>query len=203
MASPAKKARKSNFSATEIAVLTEKYEENIEILQSKFTNSVTNAKKNKVWEEIAAAVNAVGVTLRTTQEVKDKWKNLQCTAKKEFSGFKKEQKKTGGGPAPSNPSEATLKIIELFSETPFFTGLQGFETGGFTSIKWQPCLRIKKQTSYKAVFSLLVVKKHNLLTLLRRRSTQVDKKKREKESREVLVSYRDTCYVATMKRQNF
>ena len=133
MASPAKKARKSNFSASEIAVLTEKYEENIEILQSKFTNSVTNAKKNKVWEEIAAAVNAVGVTLRTTQEVKDKWKNLQCTAKKEFSGFKKEQKKTGGGPAPSNPSEATLKIIEMFSETPSFTGLQGFETGGFTN----------------------------------------------------------------------
>ena len=64
MASPAKKARKSNFSASEIAVLTEKYEENIEILQSKFTNSITNAKKNKVWEEIAAAVNAVGVTLR-------------------------------------------------------------------------------------------------------------------------------------------
>ena len=28
MASPAKKARKSNFSASEIAVLTEKYEEN-------------------------------------------------------------------------------------------------------------------------------------------------------------------------------
>ena len=62
-------------------------------------------------------------------------------------------------------------------------------------------MRIKKQTSYKAVFSLLVVKKHNLLTLLRR-STQEDKK-REKESREVLLSYRDTCYVATMKRQNF
>ena len=182
MASPAKKARKSNFSATEIAVLTEKYEENIEILQSKFTNNVTNAKKNKVWEEIAAAVNAVGVTLRTTQEVKDKWKNLQCTAKKEFSGFKKEQKKTGGGPAPSNPSEATLKIIEMFSETPSFTGLQGFETGGFTSIKWKPCLRIKKQTSCKAVFSLLVVKKHNLLTLLRRRSTQVDKKKEKKKA---------------------
>ena len=122
MASPAKKACKSNFSASEIAVLTEKYEENIEILQSKFTNSITNAKKNKVWEEIAAAaVNAVGVTLRTTQEMKDKWKNLQCTAKKEFSGFKKEQKKTGEGSAPSNPSKATLKIIEMFSKTPSFT----------------------------------------------------------------------------------
>jgi len=61
MASPAKKARKSNFSVSEIALLTEKYEERIEILQSKFTNSVINAKKNKLWEKIAAWVNAVGL----------------------------------------------------------------------------------------------------------------------------------------------
>ena len=157
MASPAKKARKSNFSASEIAVLTEKYEENMEILQSKFTNSITNAKKNKVWEEIAAAVNAVGVTLRTTQEVKDKWKNLQSTAKKEFSGFKKEQKKTGGGPAPSNPNEATLKIIEMFSETPSFTGLQGFETGEFTNGNLFCALKSKQ--AIKAYFLLLLLKK--------------------------------------------
>jgi len=63
--------------------LTEKYEENIEILQSKFINSVTNTKKNKVWEEIAA-----------------------CR-----------------GLAPSNPSGATMKIIEMFHETPSFAGL--------------------------------------------------------------------------------
>ncbi|KAK2551560.1 hypothetical protein P5673_027538, partial [Acropora cervicornis] len=81
MASPAKKARKSNFSAPEIAVLTEKYE-NIDTLQCIFTNSV---KKHKEKQR---------VTLRTTQEVKDKWKNLQCMAKKEFSRYKKEKKKT-------------------------------------------------------------------------------------------------------------
>ena len=49
MTSPAKNSRKPNFAASEISVLTEKYEENMEILQNKFTNSsVTNAKK-KVW----------------------------------------------------------------------------------------------------------------------------------------------------------
>lgn len=45
MASPDKKSRKQNFIASEISVLTENYEENMEILQSKLTNSVTNAKK--------------------------------------------------------------------------------------------------------------------------------------------------------------
>ena len=34
MASPAKKSRKPNFTASETSVLTEKYEENMEILQS-------------------------------------------------------------------------------------------------------------------------------------------------------------------------
>ena len=132
MACPDKKSRKPNFIASEISVLTEKYEENMEILQSKLTNSVTNAKKNQVWDNIAAAVNADGVAPSTTQEVKDKWKNLQSIDKKEFSGFKNERKKTGGGLAPPNPSEATLKIIDMFCETPSFTGLQGFETGRFS-----------------------------------------------------------------------
>ena len=47
MASPAvsRKARKQNFSASEIAILTEKVEENLSIIQSKLTNSVTNQKK--------------------------------------------------------------------------------------------------------------------------------------------------------------
>ena len=42
------------------------------------------------------------------QEIRDKWKNLQSHAKREFSSFKSEQKKTGGGPAPPNPSKASL-----------------------------------------------------------------------------------------------
>ena len=41
---PRKKARKQNFSPTEIATLTEKVEENLAILQSKLTNSITNAR---------------------------------------------------------------------------------------------------------------------------------------------------------------
>ena len=39
------------------------------------------------------------------------------------SDFGKEQRKTGGGPAPKKPSNATTKIIEIFKETPSFTGL--------------------------------------------------------------------------------
>ena len=68
-----RKARKQNFSASEIAVLTERVEKNLSLIQSKFTNSVTNQKKNEMWKKIADAVNAVGVAMRTTAEVREKW----------------------------------------------------------------------------------------------------------------------------------
>ena len=73
-ASPAtsRKARKQNLSASEISVLTEIVEENLSVLQSKLTNSVTNQ--------------------RTTAEVREKRKNLLSQPKTEFSGFKKETK---------------------------------------------------------------------------------------------------------------
>ena len=123
MASPAvsRKARKQNFSASKIAILTEKVEENLSIIQSKLTNSVTN---QKIMKYGVKSVNAAGVARRTTTEVREKWKNLHAQAKKEFTVLAKEQKKTGGGEAPKMPSAATAKIIDLFRETPSFTGLE-------------------------------------------------------------------------------
>ena len=90
-----KRPRKTNWSSSEITVLTEKVEEKLDLIRSKFSNSVTNAKKNAAWLEITEAVNAVGVAYRTVQEVRDKWKNLTSTTKEEFSDFGKEQRKTG------------------------------------------------------------------------------------------------------------
>ena len=74
-------------------------------------------------------MNAIGVSQRTVQDVKDKWKNLQCKAKREFSEFHRETTKTGGGPRPKRPSDATEKIISMFEDTPSFSGLQGFDSG--------------------------------------------------------------------------
>ena len=83
-----------------------------------------------MWKKIADAVNAVGVAMRNTAEVREKWRNLHSQAKKEFSELTKEQKKTGGGPAPKMPSALTAKVIDIFQETPSFTGLEGFESTG-------------------------------------------------------------------------
>ena len=74
------KACKQNFSTSEIAILMEKVEENLSIIQSKLMNSVTNQKKNEIWCKITDAVNAVGVARRMTTEVREKWKNLHAQA---------------------------------------------------------------------------------------------------------------------------
>ena len=103
--------RKPNFSVNEIAIITENVQKNLAIIQSKLTNNVTNKNKNEVWEDITRAVNAVGLSSRTVTEVKDKWKNLHSTAKKEFSSFRRERRMTGGGPASKPPSVASEKII--------------------------------------------------------------------------------------------
>ena len=81
--------RKANLSAHEIAIITQKFEENQSILKSKFTN--TNKMKQSVWEEMTTAVNAVGTAHRSVSEVKEKWTNLQRTGKNELSKFCKEE----------------------------------------------------------------------------------------------------------------
>ena len=81
-------------------------------------------------------------------------KNLHSQAKKEFSGFKRETQKTGGGKAPKEPSAATAKIIDLMKDTPSFTGLEGFEsTGKLRTLKYY---ELKIPNAFKAYFLLFV-----------------------------------------------
>ena len=104
--------RKQNFSVYEIEVITDNVKKNLDLIQSKLTNAVTNKKKQMLWEEITQAVNAVGTAKRTVTEVKDKWKNLHSIAKKEFAEFKRETKITGGGRPPKSPSTISKEIVE-------------------------------------------------------------------------------------------
>jgi len=66
-------------------------------------------------------------------------------------------RKNKRGSAPTKPLEATLKITDLFSETQYFTGLQGFETGGFTNGKL--VCTLKGNLAIKAYFLLLLSKR--------------------------------------------
>jgi len=79
-----RKGCKQNFIASEIAVLMEKVEENLSLIQSKFSNIVTNQKKMKCGKKIADALNAVGVAMRTTAKVCENWGNLHSQVENEL-----------------------------------------------------------------------------------------------------------------------
>ena len=50
-------------------------------------------------------MNGVGRVDHSIKEKNDKWKNFHSRAKKEFSNYNKEYKKTGGGPPPMPPCQ--------------------------------------------------------------------------------------------------
>ena len=125
-----KRKRKPNFTTRELTTITENVEAKKGILQSKFTDNVTNKSKNETWKAITEKVNAVDVASRTTYEVKQKWQGLFSTAKREFNQQKKAQRKTGGGPAPGKPSDTSKLIVEVYDNMPSFSGIiGGFESG--------------------------------------------------------------------------
>ena len=72
--SPAKRARKPHFTPAECAVIFEEAEENINII--KFTSTLTNKNKTRVWDEIINKVNALGICKTSVIEVKDKWRGV-------------------------------------------------------------------------------------------------------------------------------
>ena len=100
---PKARKRKPNFSVGEIAIITEYVGKNLNIIQSKLMNNITNKAKKEMWEEITREVNAVGQASRSVQEVKDKWKNLHSDAKKEFNTFRRESKKLAADHHQSHP----------------------------------------------------------------------------------------------------
>ena len=114
----------------ECAVIFEKAEENINVIKSKFSSTLTNKNKSRVWEEITNSVNALGVCKRDVLDVKEKWRSMVSSAKKEHNKCAVSRKKTGGGKQPDSPKGTSEKIIQLFEEDPPFSGISsGVDSG--------------------------------------------------------------------------
>ena len=58
------KKRKQNFSASECFLITKLVEKDLEVLRGKHSNVITNARKQKRWEEITLKVNSLGYAVR-------------------------------------------------------------------------------------------------------------------------------------------
>ena len=83
--SPAKRPRKPNFTPAECAIIFEEAEENLSIIKSKFSSTLSNKNKSGVWVEITSKMNALGVCKRSVAEVKEKWRGMLSSARKEHN----------------------------------------------------------------------------------------------------------------------
>ena len=150
-----KRSRKPNFTAAEWALICDAAEQNLSVIKSKFSSAFTKKNKTEVWEDITARVNSLGVCLRSVAEVKDKWRGMVSTAKKEHTKYAASQRQTGGGKKPASPVSATKKITDLFGEDPAFSGIAGgVESGKQTTISifYRAC---RSWSNYKIVLSVI------------------------------------------------
>ena len=93
--SPAKRPTKPNFTPAECEVIFEEAEENLSIIKSKFSSTLWNKNKSRVWEEITSKVNALGVCKRSVAEVKEKWRGMLSSARKEHNNTLSQETRQG------------------------------------------------------------------------------------------------------------
>ena len=125
MADNSKKQRKPDFNHGEICTLLEMYKANKDILRTKFSNVLTNQKKQAKWREITAGVNikASPGVVRNVDEVKKKWSDLLQKAKKDNEDSKRPP--TGGGKAPRRGIYSDI-VTEIYGpNAPIFQGVPG------------------------------------------------------------------------------
>lgn len=93
----AKKKRKKNFSQEELTVLVDEVNEHKKVLFEKFSDTLTNEKKEKYWRQIALKINAVSLVERSVDEIRKKWTDWCSITKAKASKISAEMTKTGSG----------------------------------------------------------------------------------------------------------
>ncbi|XP_071078691.1 nuclear apoptosis-inducing factor 1-like [Haliotis cracherodii] len=124
-----RRKRNRNFSVDEENIIQSLVKSNSQVLHDKLSSEVTNKKKSAIWMAITKTVDMKDVALRSVDEVKEKWSNMTRKAKKTFTDYRLQQRKTGGVPPPSEPSQAISRIIEIMQDSASFSGIsRGLES---------------------------------------------------------------------------
>ncbi|XP_062580411.1 myb-related transcription factor, partner of profilin-like [Saccostrea cucullata] len=113
--------KKPRFSEKELEILVQGVKERSDVINSKFSDMINNAKKKQAWVEILESVNAVSFSKRTVEEIKKKWDDVKRGTKKRASAVQKERCKTGSGKLeiiPLSPMEED--IVSVMGEERIF-----------------------------------------------------------------------------------
>ncbi|XP_035715953.1 uncharacterized protein LOC118439046 [Folsomia candida] len=105
-----------NFSTKECEALVDTVGLHYDALFGRFSSTLTNNRKNELWDDVTEKVNAVSsVNIpRSVAEVKKKYQVLKSSVKKIETNNSNEMKKTGGGSAILQPQNTVgEKILAL------------------------------------------------------------------------------------------
>lgn len=82
------------------------------VIEDKKTDNISLKNKTETWRKITDKFNCESSSLRTTQQIKNVYKNAKCDLKKEISNHKMETYKTGGGTCSSfNENNPLLSVV--------------------------------------------------------------------------------------------
>ena len=89
--------RKPNWSEGEKLLLVECYSTLKHTIRGKFSAKLSKDDKKGAWDELYEKFSSQNVhgKERSMDEMKKKWDNLTMTAKRDYSTWKREMKKTG------------------------------------------------------------------------------------------------------------
>ena len=106
--------RKPNFTEGESLFLISQFERNSGVLTSKLNDASTNKLKVEVWERICSDYNRRNpLVLRTTNDLKRKWKNMVRAAKQELLESSPHSESGEHSSAQRKFSAVSQRIIEI------------------------------------------------------------------------------------------
>ncbi|KAL8621764.1 hypothetical protein ACOMHN_061899 [Nucella lapillus] len=149
-----KRARKANFSAEEVIILLEELQVEHVTLFSSHSATITSEMKKEIWQRITSKVNACGVAVRTLTDLKEKWRALKASVLNK----KRDEAKTGGGPAPAPVPYEEVILSIIGDKSNLFSGVTGkmttalpastlSENQAMCQCYQTPCIRMQAQAA--------------------------------------------------------
>ncbi|KAG5884256.1 hypothetical protein JTB14_011745 [Gonioctena quinquepunctata] len=112
-----RKKKSVSFSVEEQLRLLDLINKEKNIIENKTTNKFTNDEKDKAWQRVTAAFNALALHRRNMDQLKSKYDNLKTKKRKVVAAQRTYIKGTGGGPPVTDKFdpviENVLKIINI------------------------------------------------------------------------------------------
>ena len=105
------KKRSQNFSFLEKAIFVDLLKELVNDVENSSKDSRSQLKRKSAWRSIMFAFNSKAeVTKRDEAQLCTLWRKIKRDAKKDYSRFRRESARTGGGPAPEPTSSITEDV---------------------------------------------------------------------------------------------